>query len=216
MGIPGAPTSHFVPLAQPTPEKEEQVVAMAAALAATGDVAAAQPSPPPRSADPCDVTLEDLATALRTPLSGSWRAFRLLSRLHVSLLRLLIDDRDDLLERDVEEDEEDAAAAEEAGDGGGDDDDDDDQRGAAAQPRRRRGALKAGSAKLERSAIPEMYDQAMTPREWDVEVALPQVSPLTWPEVLRRAISSGPIGLGMRALLTPAARAAAARLGTTE
>lgn len=136
----------------------------------------------------------------------SWRAMRALSRLHMSLLRLLIEERDELLNRETGED---------GGEAGGDADSDaggDDEEGGKGPGRTSRLAR----AKARRASSAADYEAGMGAREWELEVALGQLSPTTWPEVLRRAFLYGPLGAHLRSLVPDATLASVAKLGACE
>ena len=140
--------------------------------------------------------------------SMTWRAMRSLSRLHIGLLRLLIQERDELLDRVHGGDDDDS------GDDGGSksDGDSDNEEGGVG----RKGVRGAMAAKARRQAAAEEYEAGMSSKEWELEVALGQMSPLTWPEVLRRAFLYGPLGAHLRSLVSDATLVSIAKLGSMD
>jgi hypothetical protein len=53
--------------------------------------------------------------------------------------------------------------------------------------------------------VANAYEDSMTNQEWEMEVTLGQLNLRTWPEVLRRALLYGPMGMELRAIVAKGA-----------
>ena len=143
--------------------------------------------------DPSLASIADFIAALR---GTNVRGFRFLARVHSAILRCLIEDRENTLNRRRQKKP--GAEADDA-----DDNMDDD----GAQRRAKR---------TNQDIIAEQYNDRYGERERDIDITLAQVNLLTWPELVRRALLFGPLGAYLRPHLSAQVLELAASLADRE